>query len=109
DPHATADVHQRADHAADDIRLAAGRAVTGRHHDVPGVDHDVDLPVELVCRVDQLAGLEQHLGQLRRPPCGPSAQQVRADERGDERIGRLGQELLGTAELTQPSVDDHAD
>ena len=42
-------------------------------------------------------------------PAGVAAEQVRAGERGDERVGGSVDELARRRELAQLSVDDHAD
>ena len=60
-------------------------------------------------RVDELAGLELDEGDVVAEPACRASEQVGAGERGDERIGRPVDELVGSCELAQASVDDHAD
>ena len=77
--------------------------------DVPRVDDDSDLAARLVGRVDPLSALEHDGRQPVVVALGVPAQEVRARERGDERILRPRDELLGRSHLAQRSLDEDAD
>ena len=55
--------------------------------DLPRVDDDADLAFAPLGRVDELARLEVHERHVVVEPARVAAQQVRAGERGDERVG----------------------
>ena len=77
--------------------------------DVPRVDDHADLALGGVGRVDDLATLEAHAREAVVERLHVAAKEVRAGERGHERVVRLRDELGRRAELAQLALDEHAD